>query len=45
MQVIAERVTFLGAGKHEEGDDQQPPPSQPRGDGSQASSLADDIPF
>ena len=45
MQVIAERVTFLGAGKHEERDDRQPPPGQSPGDGSQASSLDNDIPF
>ena len=45
MQVIAERVTFLGAGKQEGPDDRQPPPSQPRSDGSQGSSLDSDIPF
>src|SRR5256714_8529334 len=45
MQVIAERVTFLGTGKREERDDPQPPSSQPRGDGGQGTSLTDDIPF
>ena len=45
MQVIAERVTFLGAGKHEEGGDQQPSSAQPQGNGQQAGSLAADIPF
>jgi single-strand DNA-binding protein len=45
MQVIAERVTFLGTGKPEERDDRQPPPGQPRGAGSLGCSLADVVPF
>ena len=44
MQVIAERVTFLGAGKQER-EDRPASPAQPPGDGSQGSSFNDDIPF
>ncbi len=32
MQVAAERITFLGAGKREEQDDRRPSPGQPQGD-------------
>lgn len=45
MQVIAEKVTFLGTGKREERDDRQPTPGQPSGNGRQEPSFADDVPF
>ena len=45
MQVVADTVTFLGAGKREERDDRQPPPPQARSNGRQENSLADDVPF
>ena len=45
MQVIAEKVVFLGSGKREERDDRQPTPGQPGSNGSQGSSLDNDIPF
>ena len=45
MQVIADKVIFLGAGKREERDDRQPSPGEPRGNGRQESSFANDVPF
>ena len=46
MQVIAEKVTFLGTGKREERDDRQLPANEHRGNnGSQESSFASDVPF
>ena len=43
MQVIAEKVTFLGGAKRDE-QDSRPTPGQPRGDSRQQSS-AEDAPF
>ena len=45
MQVIAEKVIFLGSGKREDRQDHQPAPAQPGSNGHQDSSFADDIPF
>ena len=45
MQVIAEKVTFLGTGKREERNDSEPSSAQPQGNGQQAGSLDNDIPF
>jgi hypothetical protein len=45
MQVIAEKVTFLGPGKREERDDRQPAAAKQRGNGGQETSFSDDIPF
>jgi single-strand DNA-binding protein len=45
MQVIAEKVVFLGSGKHEEREDRQSMPAQPGSNGHQNGSFADDIPF
>jgi single-strand DNA-binding protein len=45
MQVIAEKVTFLGTGKREERNDSQPSSAQPHGNGQPAGSLEQDIPF
>ena len=45
MQVIAEKVVFLGSGKREERDDRQAASGQPGSNGSQGSSLDNDIPF
>jgi hypothetical protein len=45
MQVIAEKVVFLGSGKREERDDRQSTPAQPGSNGHQNGSFADDIPF
>ena len=45
MQVIAEKVTFLGTGKREERSDSQPSSTQPQGKGQPAGALEDDIPF
>src|SRR2546426_4915433 len=39
MQVVADKVTFLGAGKREQRDDQQPSPTQARSNGRQENSL------
>lgn len=45
MQILAEKVTFLGAAKPEERDGRQTPASQPHGNNHQDSSVADDVPF
>jgi hypothetical protein len=45
MQVIAEKVVFLGSGKREEREERQPTPAQSGGNGRQETSFADDIPF
>jgi single-strand DNA-binding protein len=45
MQVIAEKVIFLGSGKREERDDRQPSASPQHGNGRQDTSFAEDIPF
>jgi single-strand DNA-binding protein len=45
MQVIAEKVIFLGSGKHEDREDRQSTPTQPGSNGHQNGSFADDIPF
>jgi single-strand DNA-binding protein len=42
MQVIAEKVVFLGSGKRE---DREQTPAQPGSNGHQNGSFADDIPF
>ena len=44
MQVVAEKVSFLGATKREERDDRHASPGQPRGNG-QESQFADEVPF
>ena len=44
MQVVAEKVTFLGGAKREDGEERRPAPGKPQGDGHRSSS-ADDIPF
>jgi single-strand DNA-binding protein len=44
MQVVAEKVTFLGAAKRDERDVGQASTSQPRGNG-QESTFADEVPF
>jgi single-strand DNA-binding protein len=44
MQVVAEKVTFLGAGKREETDGRLAATDQSRGNG-QPTQVADDIPF
>ena len=46
MQVVAEKVTFLGGAKREERDDQRPSPGKPAGNsGQQSTSAQDDPPF
>jgi single-strand DNA-binding protein len=45
MQVVAEKVTFLGAAKRGERDEQHPSTDEPHGNGQQHHSLADDVPF
>lgn len=42
MQVIAEKVTFLGGAKRDEQDDRRPSPGQPRSDGREQDP---DVPF
>ena len=44
MQVVAEKVTFLGAAKREE-DDRRPSPGKPNGSGRHQSGSAEDAPF
>jgi len=44
MQILAEKVTFLGAGKREERDGGQGSASQPHGKNHQ-DNFADDVPF
>jgi single-strand DNA-binding protein len=44
MQVVAEKVTFLGTGKREERDDRGAAPGQPGGN-DQSGQFADDVPF
>ena len=43
MQVIAERITFLGAAKREEEDETRPSPGKPRPNGAQEN--PEDVPF
>ena len=43
MQVVADKVTFLGAAKRDERDDQRPSPGKPRGDARQEN--PEDVPF
>ena len=45
MQVVAEKVTFLGAAKREERDDGRASTGQSRGNNRQESSLDNDVPF
>src|SRR3989454_6097405 len=45
MQVVAEKVTFLGAAKREERDERRASTGQSRGNNHQESSLDNDIPF
>jgi single-strand DNA-binding protein len=45
MQILAEKVTFLGAGKREERDDRNTSTSQSRSNGHQETSWSDDVPF
>lgn len=45
MQVVAEKVTFLGAAKREEQDDRRPSPGQPRGKKPEQSASDGDAPF
>jgi single-strand DNA-binding protein len=45
MQVVAEKVTFLGAAKREERDDRQPPTGEPVSNGREQSSYDSDVPF
>jgi single-strand DNA-binding protein len=47
MQVIAEKVTFLGPSKRDTDDEQRPVPGQPVGNGQQARTedMASDCPF
>src|SRR5689334_22497855 len=44
MQVVADKVTFLGTGKREEGDDRRATSDESRGNG-QGGQFADDVPF
>src|SRR5438128_4465788 len=44
MQVVAEKVTFLGTGKREEGDGRTASTDRPCGNG-QETQFADDVPF
>lgn len=44
MQVVAEKVSFLGAAKREERDERRPSPGQPRTNSSQEN-PAEDVPF
>jgi single-strand DNA-binding protein len=45
MQILAEKVTFLGAAKREERDDRNTSTSQSRSNGHKETSWADDVPF
>lgn len=45
MQVVAEKVTFLGAAKREEHDDRRPSPGKPTGNSRQDSPSDQDVPF
>ena len=45
MQILADKVTFLGSGKREERDDRHTSTSQANGNGHQATSFPDDVPF
>jgi single-strand DNA-binding protein len=45
MQILAEKVTFLGSGKREDRDDRHTPTSPARGNGHQETSFPDDVPF
>ena len=45
MQILAEKVTFLGTAKREERDGRQTSASQPHGNNHQDTSLAEDVPF
>jgi len=45
MQILAEKVTFLGAGKREERDGREVPAGQPNGNNQHDTSWADDVPF
>lgn len=45
MQVVADKVTFLGAAKRDEGDNRHACTGQSRGNNHQESSLDNDIPF
>jgi single-strand DNA-binding protein len=45
MQILAEKVTFLGAGKREEREGRQPSAGQPNDNSHHDTSLPDDIPF
>ena len=44
MQVVAEKVTFLGAAKRDEPDERQPSTAQSRGNAAETG-PAEDIPF
>ncbi len=44
MQVVAEKVTFLGAAKRED-DDQRPSPGKPRRNSDQEEPVDQDVPF
>ena len=45
MQVVADKVTFLGTAKREEQDGRQASAGEPHGNNHQDTSLADEIPF
>lgn len=45
MQVVAEKVTFLGAAKRDEDDGRRPSPGQPRGTNPPQGTQEQDAPF
>ena len=45
MQVVAEKVTFLGAAKREEHDDRRLSPGKPAASNRQEGTSAEDVPF
>jgi single-strand DNA-binding protein len=45
MQVVAEKVTFLGTAKRDDGDDRRPSPGQPREVDAEQSPSDEDAPF
>jgi single-strand DNA-binding protein len=45
MQILAEKVTFLGASKREERDDRHTSTSQAGSNGHQETAFSDDVPF
>jgi single-strand DNA-binding protein len=45
MQVVAEKVTFLGGAKREERDDRRPSPGKPAASNRKEGASAEDVPF